>query len=76
MVCSTPKNKAPQTCNLADFPTNLHPDIQQKTCELLSTLSNKPPGAEFMHDVLTDVTVYDGENIPLECWLLQIEKAQ
>ena len=29
-----------------------------------------------MHDVLTDVTVYDGKNIPLECWLLQIEKAQ
>ena len=34
-------------------------DIQQKTCELLSTLSNKPPGTEFMHDILTDVTVYD-----------------
>ena len=23
-------------------------DIQQKTCELLSTLFNKPPGADFM----------------------------
>ena len=44
-------------------------DIQQKTCELLSTLSNKPPGTEFMHDILTDITVYDGKNIPLECWL-------
>ena len=51
-------------------------DIQQKTCELLSTLSNKPPGTEFMHDVLTDVMVYDGKNIQLEHWLLQIEKAQ
>ena len=51
-------------------------DIQQKTCELLSTLSNKPPGTEFMHDVLTGVTVYDRENIPLEHWLLQIEKTQ
>ena len=51
-------------------------DIQQKTCELLSTLSNKPPSTEFMHDVLTNVTVYDIKNIPLECWLLQIEKAQ
>ena len=51
-------------------------DIQQKTCDLLSTLSSKPPGTEFMHDVLTDVTVYDGKNIPLERWLLQIEKAQ
>ena len=51
-------------------------DIQQKTCELLTNLSNKPPGAEFMCDVLTDVTVYDGKNIPLKCWLLQIEKAQ
>ena len=50
-------------------------DIQQKTCELLTNLSNKPPGAEFMHYVLTDVTVYDGKNILLECWLLQIEKA-
>ena len=29
-----------------------------------------------MRDILTDVTVYDGKNIPLECWLLQIEKAQ
>ena len=47
-------------------------DIQQMTCELLLTLSNKPPGTEFMHDVLTDVTVYKGKNIPLECWLLQI----
>ena len=47
-------------------------DIQQKTCELLSTLYNKPPGTEFMHDILTDVTVYDGKNIPLEHWLLQI----
>ena len=50
--------------------------IQQKTCELLSTLSNKPPGTEFMRDVLTDITVYDRKNIPLERWLLQIEKAQ
>ena len=50
--------------------------IQQKTCELLSTLSNKPPGTEFMHDILTSVTVYDRKNIPLECWLLQIEKSQ
>ena len=51
-------------------------DIHQKTCELLSSLSNKPPSAEFMHDILTDVTVYNGKNIPLEHWLLQIEKAQ
>ena len=51
-------------------------DIQQKTCELLTNLSNKPPGAEFMHDILTDVTVYDEKNLLLECWLLQIEKAQ
>ena len=51
-------------------------DIQQKTCELLSILSNKPPGTEFMCDILTDVTVYDGKNIPLDHWLLQIEKAQ
>ena len=36
-------------------------DIQQKTCELLSNLSNKPAGAEFM---------------PLDRWLLQIKKAQ
>ena len=43
---------------------------------MLTNLSNKPPGAEFMHDVLTNVTVYDGKNIPLKCWLLQIEKAQ
>ena len=51
-------------------------DIHQKTCELLSTLSNKLPGAELMYDLLTNITVYDGKNIPLECWLLQIEKAQ
>ena len=46
-------------------------DIQQKTC--VSTLSNKPPGTEFTCNVLTDVTVYYGKNIPPEHWLLQIE---
>ena len=51
-------------------------EIQQKTCELLSNLSNKLVGAESMCDVLIDVTVYDGKNIPLDHWLLQIEKAQ
>ena len=29
-----------------------------------------------MHDILIDITVYDGKNIPLDHWLLQIEKAQ
>ena len=51
-------------------------DIQQKTCELLSNLTNKPVGTGFMHNVLTNVTVYDGKNIPLDPWLLQIEKVQ
>ena len=48
----------------------------KKTCELLSNLSNKPAGAEFMCNVLNNVTVYDSKNIPLDHWLLQIEKAQ
>ena len=51
-------------------------DIKQKTCELLSTLSNKPPGTEFMHHILTDVTVFDVKNILLEHWLLPTENAQ
>ena len=49
-------------------------DIQQKTCELLSTLSNKPPGTEFMCDILTDVTVYDGKIYHLSAGCFKLKR--